>query len=117
MFHESHALAGQFFTVSSAYGQKDNQVYFHLQQMAHHFNFPLRSNAHFSKKCLEGGGSHEALGNPCFPPFHLPLFSWENIDISHLARRGVPSINKQCNQANRHHHELRNSPYGVPAKS
>jgi hypothetical protein len=38
-----------------------------------------------------------------FSPFHLPLFSWENTDISHLARRGVPSINKQCNQATRRH--------------
>jgi hypothetical protein len=35
------------FTMSDAYEQKDNQVYFHLQQTARCFDFPLRSNDHF----------------------------------------------------------------------
>jgi hypothetical protein len=38
----------------SAYEHKDNQVYFHLQQTAHHFDFPLRSNDHLHGDCQEG---------------------------------------------------------------
>jgi hypothetical protein len=55
--------------VRGAYEQKENQVYFHLHQMAHRFDFPLRTNDHFHGDCLNVEG-HARLSEPIvFPPF------------------------------------------------
>jgi hypothetical protein len=59
--------------VSGAYQQKDNQVYFHLQQTAHHFDFPLRSNDHFCGDYQKAEGRVRLSGTHGFPTFHLPL--------------------------------------------
>jgi hypothetical protein len=40
--------------MNGAYEHKDNQVYFHLQQTARRFDFPLKSNDHFHGGCQEG---------------------------------------------------------------
>jgi hypothetical protein len=59
--------------VSGAYEQKDNQVYFHLQQMARRFDFPLRSNDHFHGDYQKAEGHARLSGTHGFPTFHLPL--------------------------------------------
>jgi hypothetical protein len=55
--------------MSGAYEQKDNHVYFHLQQMAHRFDFPLRSNDHFRGDCQNAECHTRLSGTHGFPPF------------------------------------------------
>jgi hypothetical protein len=60
-------------TISGAYEQKDNKVYIHLQQSAHRFDFPLRSNDHFRGDCQKAKGHARLWGTHGFPTFHLLL--------------------------------------------
>jgi hypothetical protein len=78
--------------MSGAYEQKDNQVYFHLQQTTHRLDIPLRSNYHFRGDCQKAEGHTRLSGTHGFATFTL-LYKWKLIALSHVARRGVPSIN------------------------
>jgi hypothetical protein len=57
--------------MSGAYEQKDNQVYFHFQQMACHFDFPIWSNDHFLGDYQKAEGHATIFLCPIFTLLYL----------------------------------------------
>jgi hypothetical protein len=64
-----------------AYVQKDNEIYFPLQQTARPFDFPLRSYDNLSEDYQGGRDSHKAFQRPHFHSFHFPFISWKERNL------------------------------------